>query len=442
MVSKANKHLILLVLSVLILAAFMISCGEVTVEYNNRGRLDGDYSADGITVYDGGTGLDAGSGVAVDSSGNVYVAGQSDNGADRDIIVLKYNSIGQLDNTFSADGIVTYDNAGNNEMGNDLVVDSDGNVYVSGYAFGGADYNVIVLKYDSTGTLDTTFDADGVQIFNAAAGIYEPSAIALDASDNIYVAGVAFGASDYDIVTLKYNATGALDTSFSTDGYVFYDGGVGNDSAGGIEIDANGNVYVSGTVNSGADNDIVTYKYDSTGMLDTTFSADGVVIYDGGNGADYANGIALDSGGNVFVTGRQDNGTDFDVVTLKYNTAGVLDPTFSTDGIQLFDGGNGNDAGRDIAIDATDRPVVVGYANTAASDFNVLAIRYDAYGVLDPTFDLSGNYDGVVSLDGIAGTPNLMDNGNGVAINSDGRILITGESDNGTDSDIFSIRLY
>ncbi|TET23124.1 MAG: hypothetical protein E3J71_03640, partial [Candidatus Stahlbacteria bacterium] len=142
----------------------------------------------------------------------------------------------------------------------------------------------------------------------------EARAIAVDGSGNVYVTGSSPGSNgDSDYATVKYSPAG-------TEEWVARYNGPANDDdyAQAIAVDGSGNVYVTGnSYGSGAD--YATVKYNTSGVEQW------VARYDGSaSGRDYARAIAVDDAGNVYVTGGSiGSGADYDYATVKYNTSGV-----------------------------------------------------------------------------------------------------------------------
>lgn len=275
----------------------------VTIKYN------GDGDTLWIRRYAGsGNSVDKAYALAVDSSGNVYVTGQSGSGAGADYATIKYDASGdQL-------WVKRYNGVGNAmDKAYALGLDAKENVYVTGFSFGsGTDKDYATIKYNPRG--DTLW----VRRYNGPGnGLDWARALKLDATGNLYVTGQSYNkGSGSDYATIKYNRNG--DTL-----WVRRYEGPGNhnswDLAHALALDDSGNVYVTGeSQGRGSDLDYATVKYDSAGNLLW------VQRYNGpANSIDNAFAIAVDDSGNVYVTGfSYGKGTGSDCVTIKYKQAG------------------------------------------------------------------------------------------------------------------------
>ena len=163
-----------------------------TVKYNSAGQQLW------LNTYNGPMdGWDEARAIAIDKSGNVYVTGRSAGlGTGRfDYATVKYNSSGQ------EQWVARYNGPGNNWDGAEAIaVEGSGNVYVTGESVGSNIFDYATIKYDSSGQQQwvARYDGPGNSIDDIA------RAIALDASNNVYITGT----SDGDYATIKYNGMG------------------------------------------------------------------------------------------------------------------------------------------------------------------------------------------------------------------------------------------
>ncbi|MCI0329446.1 MAG: SBBP repeat-containing protein [candidate division Zixibacteria bacterium] len=248
-----------------------------------------------------GNGDDRAVAIAIDSSGNVYVTGSSfDSTTGYDYCTIKY-----LPNGDTA-WLRRYNGPGGfGDYAYAIDVDSFGNIYVAGESNGfGTSQDFAAIKYYPNG------DTAWVRRYNGPGNDNEEEpSLAIDNSGNVYITGrSADVGSTYDYATIKYDSLG-------NEVWVKrYNGpGDSDDDSYAIEVDALGNVYVTGKSWGGTSYDYATIKYAPNG--DTLW----VRRYDGpSNGNDVAIDVAVGSNGNVYVTG----GSDSNYATIKYDSAG------------------------------------------------------------------------------------------------------------------------
>ncbi|MBI5773448.1 MAG: cadherin domain-containing protein, partial [Verrucomicrobia bacterium] len=312
-----------------------------------------EYTAGWTNRYDGpASGFDQASAVAVDAAGNVFVAGYSHNGTDNDYVTIKYLADG------SAAWTNRYDGPGNNTgEAKALVVDSDGSVYVTGFSQGASTRDYATIKYLADGTPAWTNRYDG-----PGGTADEAAAISVDGSGNVFVTG--FAGNDY--ATVGYSSAG---TALWTNRY---NGPAnGNDQARAVAVDGTGSVFVTGfSVGSGSSQDYATIKYLANGTPAWTNRYTGAT----GSSADFAKALAVDSAGNVFVTGY--SGANNDYATVAYSGAGTPLWTNRYNGT-----GNGNDQAAAVAVDAGGNVMVTGKSLGAGTGFDYATIKYSGAGV-------------------------------------------------------------
>jgi len=298
----------------------------------------------------------------LDSSNNIYIAGWTESYglSNFDICLLKYNSTGTLQWNYTWGGT-------GEDVAYAIGLDSSENIYLTGWtaSFGAVNFDICLLKYNSTGVLQWNYTWGGT-------GGDFAYGLAIDLSDNIYVAGEtsSFGASGSDVCLLKYNSTGALQWNYTW-------GGTGGDYAYELAIDLSDNIYLTGATGSfGAlDYDVFLLKYNSTGALQWNYTW-------GEPGLDIAYAIGLDSSNNIYLGGctKRLGASDYDVCLLKYNSTGALQWNYTW-------GEEDYDYCYAIGLDSSDNIYLAGSKGkwgTAGKDMYLL--RYNPTGVLQ------GNY--------------------------------------------------
>ncbi|MGX7666376.1 T9SS type A sorting domain-containing protein [Flavobacterium pedocola] len=387
------------------------------VRYNSNGSLDTTFSSDGIVTTDFGNSDDDCKSVALQNDGKIVVAGYTSIG----LALARYNSNGSLDNTFSSDGKVI----SSSSNGNSVVVQNDGKVVVVGSAYTDNSPDFALVRYNSNGNLDTTFDTDGIVItpfiFLVSVNDFAQS-IAIQSDGKIVVAGYSdftdnHNLSNNDIVLARYDSNGNLDATFGSGGKVITGFGSGRDIAQSMAIQNDGKIIVAGH----SDGDFALWRYNNNGSLDTTFGSGGKVTTSVGIYDDAGKSVAIQSDGKIIIAGnsRRDSGTDFALV--RYNNDGSLDTTFGSGGKVTTNFNYFNTSGESVAIQSDGKNVVAGYH---APDFNFgydfALARYNSDGSLDTTFDTDGK---VVTDFG-----SEMDHAYSVFIQIDGKIVVKGNA--------------
>jgi uncharacterized delta-60 repeat protein len=322
-----------------------------TIKYNSSGVEQW------VQRYNGpGNSTDWANSIAVDGSGNVYVTGESwGSGTYSDYATIKYNPAGVQQ------WVQRYNGPGNgSDRADSIAVDGSGNVYVTGESVGsGTYYDYATIKYNSSGV------QQWVQRYNGPGNDYDYAySIAVDGSGNVYVTGYSWGGGTYsDYATTKYNPAGVQQWVQRYNGP-----GNGSNRADSIAVDGSGNVYVTGeSEGSGTGHDYATIKYNPAGVQEW------VQRYNGpGNDYDYAYSIAVDGSGNVYVTGEsQGSGTSWDYATIKYNSLGVQQ------WVQRYNGPvNGDDYADSIAVDGSGNVYVTGRSLGSGTGYDYATIKY------------------------------------------------------------------
>ncbi|MEQ1656951.1 MAG: DUF4347 domain-containing protein, partial [Nitrospira sp.] len=358
--------------------------------YNSDGSLD--------TSFGGGDGVyrvpavdqQNGMGLTLQADGKILLTGYSYPSSQNDVLLVRLNADGSPDTGFGGgDGIVTTD-LGVNEVGTTVALQADGKILVGGHT-DGAGTDFLVVRYNTDGSLDTSFGGgDGVvttSFGGTAADI--PTSLVVQPDGKIVVAG---GGGNYDLAIARYNSDGSLDTSFGGgDGLVTTSAdGPGLESFTGLAVQADGKLVAAGY----AGNDMVLVRYNSDGSLDTSLGGTGIVVTSLGAGADRAYDLQLQSDGKIVLVGRSHNGSNYDVAVVRYHSDGSLDTSFGGgDGMVTTAIGSANDEGLAVAIQA-DGKIVVSGKTWNGTDYDIALLRYNADGTMDATVDPINTLDG------------------------------------------------
>lgn len=392
-------------------------------EYRTTGdSLDPGFGANGKAGTTIGSSTDAGRDVAV--YGTQYVvAGYTWNGSNYDWALARYNNDGTLDTAFGTNGIVTTTFGSGDEYARSVVV-SGTQIIVAGYAWNGTNYDIAVARYNSNGSLDTSFDSDGKVTTAIGAGDDFGTGVALSGSQ-IVVGGYSLNGSNYDFAALRYNSNGSLDTAFDTDGKVTTAIGSGDDIANAVTMDGS-KIVLAGQSSNGTDDDFAMIRYNSNGTLDTSFSGDGKLTTAFGSSNDRGYGLVLASS-SFTVVGSTWNGSSWDFAIARYNLSGVLDTSLDSDGKLTTSFGSGDDQAYDVAFE--NNQLIV--AGSSSGDFALA--RYDWGGALDATFDADGKATTGIDV-------GSTDTAYGIALLPGSQVIVAGQG--GSNSDFALARYF
>ncbi len=383
------------------------------------GSLDPSFDTDGKVTTDIATKHDVGRSVAIQSDGKIIVAGYSENATDRDFSVVRYNSNGTLDNTFDTDGKVTTAIGTANDEGYACAIQSDGKIVVVGYTYGST-WDLAIVRYNTDGSLDNTFDTDGkITMVGSNNALTAIKAIAIQSDGKILVAGNDGG----NFLMMRFNSNGSLDNTFDTDGKVSTNVGTGNHYGNSIAIQNNGKIVLGGTFGSSNFADFTIIRYNSDGSLDNTFDTDGKVTTSLSSLDEHCTAIAIQSDGKIVAVGNSNTiGSNRDFAVVRYNSNGSLDSSFDSDGIITKNVGGTKDYAHAVAIQVDGKIVVAGYANRpTGSSEDFALVRLNSDGSVDNTFD----GDGIITTS-FNGKCQI----NAVAIQNDGKIVAAGYNEN------------
>jgi len=510
------------------------------VRYNADGSLDTTFDGDGFAIAGVGPLADEGLSVKTQLDGKIVISGYASIAGDAAFLVARFNADGSRDNTFGTNGIVTT-NVGVGaspfpETAQHIAIQPDGSIVAVGWApTPTSPSDVAVVRYTSAGVLDTTFGTGG--IVRTAPGIALDFAfgVALQPDGRIVVAAGTFTASGGpDVAVLRYNTDGSLDTTFGGgDGIVTTAIGPGTSPDAGLSLvlQSDGRIVIAGyaTPPAGGATDFALLRYNADGSLDATFGgmgnptvevgkafswvlppqaltdadndaltytitmADGsalppwltfngiskiltgtppngttdlalrvtatdpwgaaarqdfvinvedvndapVVMYStqpgmvhtpigSGASADVAGGVVVQPDGKILMAGQSSSPmTNQDITLVRYNADGSFDTTFATNGIVITPVGiaGSTDIGNSVALLPDGKVLVAGMAPAAVTSFDFTVVRYNADGSLDTTF---GGGDGVAMA--AIGLGSARDEALNLAVQSDGKIVVVGST--------------
>ncbi|XIE80567.1 calcium-binding protein [Streptomyces sp. SBR177] len=357
--------------------------GFALARYNPDGSLDPAFGGDGIvtSAFDSGAGQSA-NGVAVQPDGKIVVAGTTEipeeGGGCCFFSVARYNPDGSLDGGFGNGGLVRVDEFGGSADGSDVALLPDGRIVAAGKGGGGG---FALVRLNPDGSLDPSLGGDGAVVagFTATSpqdgsGIARRMALQPDGKPVLvgYVGNTAF-----DIGIARYNTDGSLDTTFSGDGMVTADFG-STEFGNAVAVQPDGKIVATGAGGAG----VALLRYQADGTPDTGFGTAGrtSVGFPGDGGA--ANDLALQTDGRIVVAGIADDpnsaeANDFGVA--RFTTTGAPDTSFGGDGFVVTGFGDYDEA-RAVLVQPDGKVVAAGYG----AGFALALARYEGGGTPPP----------------------------------------------------------
>lgn len=378
-------------------ATATVSNNIATISYAISGG-----SVNWSTVFTGTGGFsDEGICLLATNSG-CYVGGfEEDGNARRNALGLSYNTSGTQQWKQNFNGI-----GDNNDNIRGISVDNNNTVYAAGYSVTkGENRDISVVKFSSAGAYLCEYNEHG----SSTGGTDEAQAIAVDNLGNPVIAGFTKNSGQSnDNTYFKFS-----NTTCDTVWHKTKDGGfLGSDKIYDITQDATGNSYITGRIDvdpsSLSNDDCYTAKINSNGSIiwEMTYNS-------GGQNNDRGIGIKVSSAGNIYVSGRSFNGTDYDMFLIKYNSAGVQQ------WLKVYNSGIGDDIPRAIAVDATESIYITGYTSQIDTIHDIITLKYDN----------TGNQVWVKKYNG---TGSRNDEGEGITIDASGNVYVVGFTDSNT----------
>ncbi len=332
------------------------------------GDLDPTFGNGGIVITRGNSfnQLDYALAMAIQADGKLVVVGDGATSNNWDFAVVRYNTDGSLDNSFNG-GIVITPVSNFHDQATSVAIQADGKIVVAGS--GGP--NLAVVRYNTNGSLDTSFNGTGLVITSASSGAND---LAIQSDGKIVVVGYSGNHPNYDSVVVRYNTNGSLDASFNGTGIVITQG---SGVASSLAIQADGKIVSAG----GSQNSFAVFRYNPNGSLDTSFNGTGIVITPVGNSSS-ASDLAIQSDGKIVVVGESRIVTDDfrtgDFAVVRYNPNGSPDTSFGGTGKVIISVGNSYEFVSSVAIQSNGKIVVAGTIrnnNGLGSEFRCCALQ-------------------------------------------------------------------
>jgi uncharacterized delta-60 repeat protein len=364
----------------LIVAGHLSSNGSYSmfvVRYTHQGNIDLTFGDMGV-VYDSvGSSINYARAIAVQSDSNIVVAGDYDNITSSDFFVKRYLLNGDHDSTFGTNGTVTADfSLQSGDQVSDMVIQQDGKIIITGWTYDGNDKDIVLLRYNPNGTSDSTFGINGSIATDIAGNDEEANAITLQPDGKILITGFTFQSGmANELIILRFNSDGSIDSTFNNDGIYNAAFNSEDDEGNSIAVQQDGKIIVAGTTyNTGSYFNSLLIRLDSMGYADTTFNSTGFVETDIQGFDNTAEKLLLQGDGKIITCGGSFS-TSYDLSLSRFNVNGSIDSTFGNYGHVSTPVGIEDEYFHDAILQSDNKIAATGFYTDSGLE-NIFTARY------------------------------------------------------------------
>lgn len=402
------------------------------------GDIDRSFGIDGFSKLSIGSSNQVSKSV-IQPDGKIVVVGSTKNGLFKDFFVARFNSNGIPDNTFGGDGKVITSVSNLDDIALSVVLQPDGKIILVGastIAVPNGRTESVIIRYNTDGSLDTSFDGDGIivtQISNSSVFGFDAAVLP---DGKILVSGHITTVESSPFAIFRYNPDGSVDTTFGANGRVVTLLSGFPFSLQNLAVQKDGKILLAGGSSLDRFSSRVQFavvRLNPDGILDSSFGNNGVVttkINSSAEDGDAILAILIQSDNKIVVAGYSHSGTNtkVDFAAARYNPNGSLDSTFDGDGKVMISFGENSDAALAVALQADGKLILAG-----SSNLNSALVRLNTNGSLDSTFGDNGKIITPVP----PGNSEITD----VNIQSDGKIVAVGRSYDAANSSFTNVFL-
>jgi uncharacterized delta-60 repeat protein/uncharacterized repeat protein (TIGR01451 family) len=391
------------------LSVFILSFIGISTVFAQPATLDQSFGNKGMSVSDSAR-FDLYPRIALQDDGKILIATNGTNHS-RGFIVRRYQKNGSLDSSFGVNGTATKFINPSWEYSTAITLQPDGKIIVGGSVSfnGNGQTQFVVMRFTSTGRIDSTFATNGVHIlpiYNASDAICKLTDIILRPGGKILAGGHAannLGVSYFAFEQLNQNGT--LDSSFGVNGYFL--NRVYSDADFNFAIDSSKKIIAGGMVSTYLN--FAARRYKTNGTIDSSFGTNGASdIVQNFRTRD----VIVEPDGKIVFYGQSLIGSDYRMTLIRFDSLGKLDTTFGSSGIVYKSfGGLGNSASA-LVRQPDGKYIIVGWST------KTFMIRYHHNGTVDSSFGRGGivntTFPGAQFINGDA------------ALQQDGKVLLAG----------------
>ena len=361
---------------------------NVNVLFQPPEYIDETFGNNGLALFGVPPQTDGIKGIALQSNGKIVAVGNKNN---KQFYVMRLNSDGSLDLTFGQNGIIE-DSLIGEALGAHISVDQFDRIIVTGtvnHGFGQED--IFVVRTLPDGSYDNSFGVQGV--FIAYVSEVGPGAIVkrslgkkirfLPDGSLLIGGGFSYQINYFDFAAFKITPNGQFDSSFGTNGYVYYNVS-GFNSLGDITIQTDGKILLTGSTFNPIQ--VPVLRLNADGSLDSTFADNGLSLYDFTTSTQNCNSIKQLADGKIIVGGSYGTPSYENIFLRRLDENGLTDSSFANNGLAIYNFG-AFDILASLHMLVNGDMLMLGF-----SDDKILLVCVDSNGVLKTDFGHNGKF--------------------------------------------------
>ena len=380
------------------------------------GTLDNNFGTNGYAYGSMNTDFFQFGDVEIQQDGKIVVMGRVKNGNDYDIGLLRLDADGSIDNSFGTNGEVNDADATYSDQPTAMALQQDQKILVAS----GTGSEGSVLRFNSDGSRDNTFGANGRATFSPAGSTYTDAwGVEIQTDQKIVVGGNSFFTTPYAV---RLNADGSLDNTFGVNGIAQ---GVAGMTVFCMKLLPTGKIMIGGRTST-----FSLIRFNSNGTIDSTFGVNGKVETSISTNLSWVQQIHLLSNGDFIASGSDytSNLLIIHFTAVRYSADGIIDVSYGTNGIAEDSIPNKFIEVPTAAALQTDGKIVFcGETADAGSFTKYSLLRLNADGSLDATFGSSGYVVSDIGPTGFAYPTSIV-------IQPDNKIVVGGKINGATES--------
>ena len=361
--------------------------------------------------------------------GKIIVAAKTIADGDSEIALIRYESSGIVDGSFGSQGVVVLRRAGFEDVPTELKILDDGKILIAGHTTSASGRDMLLVRLLQDGSRDVSFGSAGVRLIDFGGEDDAAHGVGLDGSGRLILVG-STSSGNGDLALARCLANGDLDSSFGSGGLVTESLGISTEEGRAVAVQPDGRIVVTGFARLSNNDAFFTCRFLGDGTLDESFAGTGKTSFQFGSGEDRAQSLLIQADGKLIVGGWVSNG-DRDFALLRYLTDGTLDPGFGTSGVVSVDFGSTDDLAYTVEAAPGGGFFLGGTSFGIRGEFAVAKVS--SAGVLELGFGAGGKK--------LVGIPLADAEAAGLAVQGDGKVLMSATVTDASTSDIGIIRL-